>query len=82
MSFFENIGNAISGAVDTVTGAVSGAVSTVKDKVSGPPVPMTDSAPVQPPLTQMAGRRRRAVKKTRKGGRKAHRRSRKNVTRK
>jgi len=76
MSFFENIGNAISGAVDTVTGAVSGAVSTVKSKVSGPPVAMTETAPVTPPLTQMAGRRRR---KTRKGGKR--RTTRKNVNR-
>ncbi len=76
MSFFENIGNAISGAVDNVTGAVSGAVNTVKSRVSGPPVPMTDSAPVSPPLTQMAGRRRR---KTRKGGKR--RATRKNMRR-
>lgn len=76
MSFLENIGNAISGAVDRVTGAVNGAVNTVKDKVSGPPVPMTESAPVQAPLTQMAGRRRR---KTRKGGKR--RTTRKNVSR-
>jgi hypothetical protein len=76
MSFFENIGNAISGAVDNVTGAVSGAVNTVKSKVSGSPVPITDSAPVQAPLTQMAGRRRR---KTRKGGKR--RATRKNMRR-
>ena len=76
MSFLENIGNAISGAVDSMNGAVSGAVNTVKSKVSGPPVPMTESAPVQPPLTQMAGRRRR---KTRRGGKR--RSTRKNVHR-
>jgi hypothetical protein len=67
MDFFENIGNAISGAVNTV-----------KEKVSGPPVPITETTPVQPPLTQMAGRRKR---KTRKG-RRVYKRSRKNVSRK
>jgi hypothetical protein len=75
MSFFDSIRSAFSGAVSSVSGAVSG----VKDKMTGAPVPITETAPVAPPLTVTAGRRRRSMK-TRKGVKR--RATRKNVSRK